>query len=174
MVATVHSYDEARSYIQDGDLIATRTPHSLFNRLTQLLTYKPYTHNGIAVWLDDGLWMGEINGGKNHMIPLSQLADEDFDVFYPPAGLDRAVIKKQVLEDMRVKVPYGFFATIVTGLVEFFRLGIYIKWRNILHCAGYSIRTYERAGWVPRHSFIVSPGKLTKKLKFKLAVRAAK
>lgn len=168
------TYNDARALIEDGDLIATRKAHNLFNLATKFFTHEPYTHNGIAVWVEGGLWMGEINGGKNHMIPLSQLADEDFDVFNPPEKLDRAAIKKQVLEDMRVKVPYGYLATFITGFVEFFRLDVYIKWRNILHCAGYSRRTYERAGSVSSGSYIVSPGKLTKTLEFKLAVRAAK
>lgn len=164
------SYDEARDLIEDGDLIATRKTHSLFNWATKFFTREEYTHNGLAIWLDDGLWMSEINGGKNHLIPMSQLAGEDFDVCCPPEGLDRREIRREILESLRVKIPYGKLAAFATGLVEFFNLGIYIHWRNILHCAGISIRTYERAGW-PRHTYVMSPGKLVKLLPFKFAVR---
>ena len=165
------NYEQARDKIEDGDLIATRRAHSLFGRLTKFFTHSVYTHNGIAVWIDGGLWMAEINGGKNHLVPLSQLNGEDFDVFYPPEGIDRTAIRRQIFEDMRIKVPYGYLATIATGLIEFFRLNVFVHWRSILHCAGYSQRTYERAG-APEATYIVSPGRLAASLTFKLAVKA--
>ena len=169
------SYKLARPMIEDGDLITTRRVHGLFGILTFLTTGK-YTHTGTAVWIGRSLWMVEINGGRNHAIPLSQLEHEDFDVYYPPEGLDRRRIKREAIESIRVRVNYGFIATVVTGIVEFFNLPIVINWRNYLHCAGYSIRIYDQAGWdvTGTHSYITSPTKLASMLRLKFRIKGSK
>ncbi len=162
-------YDAARPLIEDGDLISVRTQHGLFGALTQICTRSVYTHNGIAVWLDDGLWMTEINGGKNHAIPLSQLEGEEFDVFLPPLGLDRQAIRKAALESLRVKVPYGFAAAFMIGLLGLLKLKIFVHWRKIIVCSGYCVATYENAGW-SEHSRIISPGELAGLLQLRCEV----
>lgn len=169
------NYKMARALIQDGDLVATRRVHGIFGWLTYGTT-GVYTHTGTAVWLGRSLWMVEINGGRNHAIPLSQLEHEDFDVYYPPEGLDRRKIRREAIESIRVRQDYGFIATVATGIIEFFNLPIVLNWRNIQHCAGYCIRIYDQAGWDVdgSHSYIVSPTKLCSMLKKKLEVRTSK
>lgn len=166
-------YDDARELIEDGDLVSIRTAHGLFGRATQFFTGRVYTHNGIAVWLDGGLWMVEINGGRNHAVPMSQLIVDDFDVFRAPDGLDRAAIRKAALESIRVRVPYGYAATVAIGLLEFLGINKFVHWRKILVCSGYAVAIYEAAGW-PEHSRIISPGKLSELLEYKLSVRTTK
>jgi hypothetical protein len=163
------NYAEARPQIMDGDIIEVLTAHSLFNWLTKLFTGR-YVHTGIAFWLDGGLWMVEINGGKNHAIPLSQLDGTDFDVFYPPYRLSRAAIRKAALESIRAKTSYGFLATIATGINEFFGFNRFIHWRGQLDCTGYVVKILEAAGW-SEHSYIVSPTRLSEMLIFRLPVR---
>lgn len=165
------NYQQARSQIEDGDVISVRTAHGLFGRATQFFTRKVYTHNGIAVWLDGGLWMVEINGGKNHAIPLSQLEGEDFDVFLPPPDLYRSNIRKAALESLRVKVKYGYLAAFAVGLLGLLKLKIFVHWRKIIVCSGYCVAVYEEAGW-PEHSRIISPGGLADMLRLKLEIRA--
>lgn len=162
-------YDEARQYIQDGDIVLVRSAHSLFGWLTKLFT-GVYTHSGVAVWIEGGLWMVEINGGRNHAIPLSQLSDVDFDVYYPPNNLDRMAIKTVALRTLRVMIPYGFVATIVIGINEFFGINRFIHWRKIIICSGYVVEILDLAGW-SEHSYIVSPTKLSELLLLKLEVR---
>jgi hypothetical protein len=164
------NYQELRAQIEDGDLIATRIAHGLFGKLTQFFTRKVYTHCGIATWLDGGLWMVEINGGRNHAIPLSQLEDEDFDVFQPPQELDRQAIRKAALESMRVKVEYGFLAAFMIGLLGLLKLKVFVHWRKIIVCSGYCVAVYEKAGW-SEHSRIISPGELADLLRLKLKIR---
>ncbi|WP_394780589.1 hypothetical protein [Undibacterium sp.] len=69
-IATLN-YDQARYQIDDGDLIAVCGRDSIVSTLTRFFTRSAYTHTGIAVWLDSGLWMMELNGGRNHAIPMS-------------------------------------------------------------------------------------------------------
>jgi hypothetical protein len=163
------NYAEARPQIMDGDIIEVLTAHSVFNWLTKLFTGR-YVHTGMAFWLDGGLWMVEINGGKNHAIPLSQLEGTDFDVYAPPSYLSRTSIRTAALESIRIKTSYGFLAPIATGINEFFGFNRFIHWRNTLDCTGYVVKILQAAGW-PEHSFIESPTKLSKELWLKLEVR---
>lgn len=162
------NYDEAVSQIEDGDIISIRKVHSLFGVLTKLFTGK-YTHTGMAIWLNNSLWMTELNGGRNHAIPMIQLADSQFDVFFPPSSLNRAKIRRASLDSLKVMVKYGIPAVIATGINEFFGFNRFIHWRNILDCSGYVIKILEAAGW-NEHSYITSPTKLSEMLTFKLSV----
>jgi hypothetical protein len=161
-------YFDARPLIHDGDLIGTKKVHSLFGIFTVAFTGE-YTHVGTAIWLEDGLWMAELNGGRNHVVPLSQLRLDSFDVFKPPRGIDRTRLKPAILEALRDTESYGFFTTIVTGIKEFFNIPITINWRKNRHCAGFCVSIYDRAGW-GGHSYVVSPTALCSTLTMKLRV----
>lgn len=160
-------YATARSYIRTGDLVAVRSVHSWLGRLTQLVTRSPYTHAGLAIWLEDGLYMAEINGGRNHLVPMSQLTD--FDVYDPPVGLSD--LKTAILAMLRLPIDYGVIAFIMIGLLNLLHLQVFIHWRRLLVCSGYCVATYEQAGW-PEHSRIISPAELAKLLKLKAEVRS--
>lgn len=165
------NYQEARSSIFDGDIVEVLTAHGLFGYATKLFTGR-YTHTAMALWLDGGLWMVELNGGRNHAIPMSQLEDVDFDVYDPPPGLVRSELREAALESIRVRQNYGYLAAVATGINEYFGLGLTIGWTQVLDCTGYIIKILEAKGW-PRHSFITSPTLLSKELVLKLEVRHA-
>lgn len=161
-------YQEARSLIETGDAVAVKRKTGLLASLTRLLTRSDYTHNGIAIWLDGGLWMAELNGGGNHMIPMSQLENMDFDVFYPPVD-DRIAIKQAILSVLREHQDYGFAALPVIGLLEWLRVKAFLHARRVLVCSGYVVKVYEEAGW-GEHTRILSPRELTGLLVMKLQV----
>lgn len=163
------NYAEARPQIDDGDLIAVRGKHGLFGALTRFFTRSPYTHVGVALWLDGGLWMAELNGGRNHLVPVSQLADQDLDVFYPPVRRKDS-IRDAVQDMLRTQISYGIPAVFMIGLLNVLRIKIFVHWRRILVCSGYCVAIYEQAGW-PEHSRIISPQELTELLKPKLQIR---
>jgi len=164
------NYDQARERIETGDLIAVRGKEGLLTPFTKFFTRSPYTHVGIAFWMNGGLWMSEINGGRNHAIPLSQLADSEFDVYERPPGLSIADMLEAINEALREKIDYGYLSLPVIGLINFLGIKVFIHARRIMSCAGYSVMTYEAAGW-PEHTRILSPRDLAALLKFKLAVR---
>lgn len=167
------TYQEARSKIQDGDLISVFKVKSLFNLATKYFT-GDYTHVGVAVWIEDGLWMAETNGGGNHAIPMSQLRKYGFDVSEPPKGVDVSKAKSEILLALRDKETYGYFTTVVTGFIEYFRIPITINWRNWRHCSGLVTRIWDKIGWAAfdgyTHTYVISPTKLTKQVKFKFRV----
>lgn len=163
-------YTQARPLIQDGDLVAVRETHGFLAPLTRFFTRSPVTHAGIAIWLDGGLWMAELNGGKNHAIPLSQLQGTDFDVYNPPV-VDRAAVRAATLAALRQKIGYGLAALVVIGILNWLQVKWFIHARRVLVCSGYCVMIYEAAGW-PERSRIISPRELVEQLAPKLQVRS--
>lgn len=162
-------YEEARMLITDGDLIAVREKDGFLTPFTKFFTHSKITHTGIAHWMDGGLWMTEINIGKNHAIPLSQLADTPFDVFHPPVDNPLGA-REAIATALRIKIPYGSVALIVIGLLNFFRIKTFVHARRVLVCTGFCVKIYEMMGW-GEHTYILSPQELTDMLKIKLYVR---
>jgi hypothetical protein len=158
-------YAQARAQIETGDLIAVRDVHGILGWLTRWFTRSPYTHAGIALWLAGGLYMAELNGGRNHLVPLSQLTA--FDVYKAPDGLTG--IEAAIMEWLRAPIAYGYLAFVLIGLLDWLRLNVFVHWRRILVCSGYCVAIYETAGW-PEHSRVLSPRALAKLLTFKLSV----
>lgn len=152
--------------IETGDLIAVRTAHGIMGRLTQLVTSSPYTHVGVALWLGGELLMAELNGGRNHLVPMTQLTD--YDVYAQPADLRDVV--GAIHQWLRLPVNYGFLAFVAIGLLDWFRIKAFVHWRQILVCSGYCVAIWETAGW-PEHSRIISPRELAAGLDLKMAVR---
>lgn len=165
------SYDQARSLIQTGDTIAVKGKSGLLALATAFFTRSEYTHVGIAFWMGGALWMFEINSGRNHAIPLSQLRDTDFDVFCRPAELSEESILHSVLANLRDKVDYGFLAIPVIGLLEYLKIKLVVNWRKVLVCSGIAVKVYEDAGW-PARSRVISPRALTEMLTLRLPVSA--
>lgn len=165
------NYEEARSQVEDGDLIAVRGRRGPLAVLTRLITRSPYTHTGIALWVDGGLWLAEINAGGNHMVPLSQI-DQDFDVFGPPGDVTREAVRESALRRLRVRVGYDF--------VNLFRIAFFKLFGVVVLnepdgdvCNEYSARIYGDAGSALGNSLpvLASPGDLCARLPLKLEVR---
>ncbi len=163
------NFNESLIHIEIGDIVSIRTAHGLFGYATKFFT-GVYTHSGLIVKLNDKFWVVELNGGKNHAIPYSQLVDTEFDIFHLPSELDREEVAAAALESLETKVSYGYITTVATGINEFFGLNRFIHWRNILDCTGYIMKILESKGW-PEHSYIVSPTKFSEELNLKLQVR---
>lgn len=161
-------YERARSLILDGDLIAVRGRRGFIPILTRLVTRSPFTHTGIALWLDGGLWIAEMNLGGNHLIPASQLRD-DFDVFDCPCN--RAALRDVVLRRLRTARRYGvldLFSIAARRLLGW-RLG------NSAHeiCSEFSARAYIEAGAVLKLPMLPAPDEVARAVgNFKLRVDA--
>lgn len=161
-------YMESRDQIKDGDVVLVKKAHNIMGKLTQYFTRSLYTHAGVAIWIDGGLYMAELNGGRNHLIPLSQLADTPFDVYECPLK-DKSLIRKSIFNWLRFVVPYGFSAFVAIGIINYFRIKEFIHWRKVLVCSGYCVAILEDAGW-EEHTRILSPGDLSRMLLLKFEV----
>lgn len=164
------TYSDARLHIQTGDTIAIMGRSGLLAALTRFFTRSDYTHIGIAFWMGGALWMFEINSGRNHAIPLSQLQGTNFDVYARPPELGEAAVMESILANLRDKIDYGFLAIPVIGLFEYLKIKASTRWRDELVCSGIAVKVYEDAGWPPR-SRLVSPARLVAMLDRRLSVR---
>ena len=165
------NYEEARSLIDTGDMIAVKRKTGVFATIERLVQRSPYTHAGVAIWIEGGLWMAELNSGGNHLVPLSQLADLDFDVYAAPVN-DLGAVRDAILTELREALPYGYLALVVVGLLNLLRIKAFLHMRHVVVCSGYVVRIWEAAGW-PETSRQVSPAELASVLKMKFSVTAS-
>lgn len=86
-------YDDARPLINNGDCVAVVGGHGLALVTSELAKY---SHVGIAVWLDNGLWLAEVTRTGNALVPLSKYAQ--FDVYACPVVGD---VKGYIVNDAR-------------------------------------------------------------------------
>lgn len=163
-------YAEARALIKTGDLIAIKGT-TLLNKITQFFTHGPYTHTGIAIWFGDRLCMSELNGGRNHYVPISQLAKKTFDVFAMPKDLEEEKVRLAIYGLMEDPVDYSEGAFVVIGLISWLKLKIKLPWKHYMVCSSYSSATYATAGW-PEETRMISPTALAKLLCFRFSVEA--
>jgi hypothetical protein len=152
-------YSEYSGLIKTGDLIAIPTAHNILGKLTQFFTRNVYTHVGVALWIGGELFVAELNGGRNHLIPIIQL--KEFDVYFCPDGLTD--VEGAIRKWLSYPVDYGFIAFVAIGLLTWLKIKYFVHWRRILVCSGYCVAIYETAGW-PEFSRVVSPGQLTDQL----------
>ena len=160
-------YDEARSKIETGDAVLVSKAHSTLGRLTQFFTRSQYVHAGVAIWIGGHLYMAELNGGRNHLVPISQLTK--FDVYARPAAISAEAAEASILAMLTYPIDYGFFSFPVIGLLNFLRIKVFIHWRKIIVCSGYVVAIYEGAGW-PERSRVISPRDLADQLDLKFSV----
>lgn len=162
-------YSEIRDQIETGDLISVRSGDSIINNATRFFT-GPYIHSGLALWMGGRLWVTELNGGRNHLIPLSQLKSAEFDVYARPDDVSMEACEAAILDNLGRKVTYGYPALLAIGLVEWLKLTLVVKWSKILVCSGYCIKNWQDAGWEGAASRVVSPTKLAGMVRLKFAV----
>ena len=108
--------------------------------------------------------MAELNGGRNHLIPLSQLRNMHFDVYHCPVD-NRYRVEEAITDNLRDQIEYGYVALPVIGLLNFLRVKLFLHARRLLVCSGYVVKILEQAGWA-EHTRILSPAELANELEF--------
>lgn len=166
------NYNEARDKIQDGDCIAVKVRENLFHELIRFSNRSDITHTGVAVWIDGGLWMAETNGGNNHIVPMSQLENVDFDVYEPPVA-DRARIRTAITESLRYRIKYGFEDLVPIGIISFLKLKLKINPGKKVVCFNYTAMIYHEAGW-SSEPYLRSGEELVSHFRYKFSVENPK
>jgi|ERR1035437_1452525 hypothetical protein len=157
-------YLEARDLIKDGDLIAVKGT-GLISDITKFVTDSIYSHTGIAIWLDGGLWLSQMTSGGNNLIPLSQ--ESCFDVFECP--VNPASVRTYVLEKLRTRINYSFLDLIVAGLTSITKFKIPTTNTGLI-CSAASTKTYLANGWDIITPPVPTPGWVASRLKMKLSI----
>jgi hypothetical protein len=156
----VMTYVMARPKIKTGDLIAVRGKSGVFAQLVRLITNSAYTHTGIAIWLKDqngekGLYVAEEDGVKNVYTPLSQYAEDEFDVFRMPVMAKNARIQSlfqdtvhEIQAAMRDRIQYSWLQILRIGVYKLVRITLPGSRRGMV-CSGFSAAIYRELGWNP-------------------------
>ena len=139
-------YQEILDQLQTGDVIMVMGREGALTPFTKFFTRSPYTHVGQVFQMGGEWWLHEINGGKNHAVPLAQLREDDFDVYHKPEQVDDAMLRAAIATMLQTRINYGFVALFVIGLFDYLRVQVFIHWRRILVCSGYIAKTLCMAG----------------------------
>jgi hypothetical protein len=156
-------YEAVRDQVITGDLIAFKG-RTLYSALVRFFTRSDYTHTGLAIWIEGGLWVAEIQlGASNHLTPLSQMTDSAFDVYECPDGLDRDEVRTHLLDSLRTAITYGLRSALETGILSWFKVRFRPGLRLQKTCSDYNLSVYRSSGWdVPDR--MVTPRDLTDRL----------
>lgn len=147
------SFEQIRANVRNGDLIAVRGTRSGLAAITRAVTGSPYTHTAVAVRLSsreaggEDVYVAEMDGVKGVLVPLSQYADEAFDVFECPV-ISRADVVVELLLELAKRVQYDYLDLIRIGLWRLWRVTLPKRDRNGLVCSAQSARIYRKAGWL--------------------------
>lgn len=149
-------YSEARSQICSGDVIgiATRGPLSALIRLVQRLVgfedRSNMAHTGVAKWIDGRLFLVEMDGVRNVMVPLSQYMGLPMYVFECPVS--ELAMAGPFDDVVGHYIGYGYFDLIRIGVRMIFGLesqNIQETDQTDLVCSHFVLNWLMRAGWVP-------------------------
>ena len=115
-------YDEARSSIENGDLIAVRRKTGLFANLIRLVSGTEYTHVALAVWSENRLFAAGMLGSGDCLVPLSQYAETDFDIF--PCPSDHVLAYQSTFSLLGSHIPYSFIDLLTIGIRKLVNLDL--------------------------------------------------
>lgn len=150
------NYEDVRRMVFDGDLIAVRKRHGLAAWAIRQFTGSPYTHTAIALWLDGGVWVAEMDSTKNVLVPLSQYAGERFEVYRCP--VNRAEVRAMLLEHLRTRINYDWRDVLAIGLHHVFNLPLPARDRGGRICSTFAGAVYLACGWAASLPMLATPG----------------
>lgn len=149
-------YDDVRTQIRTGDLIAVKRSSGLFPVATRIVTNSPYTHTGIAIWAGGRLLLAQTNSGGCNLAPLSQEAVYDFDVFDCP--VNRNAVEVEIWKELGNRITYGFLDCVRIFGFKVFGIPLPKHDGPDLICSALSARIYKNVGWIADLPSIPWPG----------------
>lgn len=143
-------YATARPLIRSGDVIGVMSRKGPLAWATRAVMWisggKPYTHVGVALWQAGRLYLVELNGGGNHLVPLSQIS-QPFDVARPLAGISADDVAAAADAELERHVSYGVWSLALIGLRRLF--GQAPRAPFGLVCSSFVAGILRRLGWAP-------------------------
>ena len=165
----IHTYESIRPLLKTGDIVGVRENKSWIHVATKVFTGSRYTHVGIIVVNSTGVYLAELNGGRNHLIPLSQLKNKRFDIYEcPKECLDK--IEESINEQLREEIHYSYLAFLFIGIMDLFNVTFKVPLKNDQVCSSFVAKCLNNAGLKNKIVMMISPGDLLEKFKFSYRV----
>lgn len=143
-------YATARPLIRSGDVIGVMSrkgPLAWAIRVVMRISGGlPYTHVGVALWQGERLYLVELNGGGNHLVPMSQIS-QPFDVARPLPGVSSDDVAVAVDTELAQHVGYGVWELALIAIRRIF--GRAPRMPLGLVCSSYTMSIMGRLGWAP-------------------------
>jgi hypothetical protein len=144
------TYANARDEIKTGDLIAVRNRNGLASWLIRQVTRSPYTHTGVAVWVGARLLIAETEQGPASLVPVSQYAGYDFDVFDAPVAPGSGSIARcAVFSVLGARMRYAWSDLVRIWMHEWFFVPLPKPSADARICSSLSELIYQHMGWQP-------------------------
>jgi hypothetical protein len=144
-------YELAREMVRNGDLVAIRSRGTVTDQVISGVLGSPYTHTAVALWMSfDGaerLLVAESNGGGARLVPLSQHAGADFDVFECPT--ERGAAGRAVLQLLGEPIRYDKGDLVLIAANRLFGVPLPDLDDDRKICSALSASIYLCAGWLP-------------------------
>lgn len=161
-------YAATRSKIKTGDLIAVHYSGGWFWWLVKKICRSDIVHVGLAVWLDGGLFVAEMQSGGNVLRPLSQQRSR-FSVYRLDINSDR--IASLIMLSLRQHINYGYLNLIGLALRKLLNLNIGYT-RSAMTCGTFCLRFFRKfdTGIIWQHSNHITPVDLVKNLNYQFTI----
>ncbi|EKD22677.1 MAG: hypothetical protein ACD_84C00013G0003 [uncultured bacterium] len=166
-------YAEARHLINDGDLIAVKGTDWISKII--IFVTKQYSHTAIAIHLDDGVWVSQMQPSGNNLVPLSHF--KIFDVYECP--VDGKAVAAFIKIKLRDPISYPFLDLVMAGLTSITNFKFPSTSKGLI-CSEACMEAYVENGWeetyFKEHGVklelipVPSPRWIASKVKFKLSV----
>jgi hypothetical protein len=159
------NFDLFCSCVKSGDTIAIRG-NSFISKGIRKITHGNISHVGIAMWMDGRLWLVEMDGIKNVIIPLSQYSDTQMSLYDSPMGVPPNV-NDFIWSHLQYERNYSW--------VNFFKLFLTLLLSHTPHlprstlyseiCTEFNMTFYRYLGWVsPIEGYSLPPDKFCEAL----------
>jgi hypothetical protein len=156
------NYEQAKTQISDGDLVALKRTDTWFWWLVSRVTRSPYTHTAIAVRVGNGVFVVELHWSGPRIVPLRSYR-HPFDVFSCPVSQE--TVRRAAFAFAAKRIRYDWLDLFRIGLFNLFRLRPAADQGGLV-CSSFNARIYRYAGWQPPPKFprIPSPGAMVRAL----------
>lgn len=157
-----YSYSNLEALVKNGDTIAIEGT-SLISKAIKLITGESVSHTGIALWLNNILYVVEMDMDKNVMVPLSQYANNHVQVYRHP-NVTTEISSSIILALLVEEVSYGWFD--IFKLFCYKTLNLSFMTKDTTHsmiCTSLNQKCYVNAN-LPIATGLLTPGELCAQL----------
>ena len=147
-------YLEFKENVKTGDTVAVyRFPHSdLLGLIVKMVTGDSRVHTAFAFTQEDNVFLAEMDGKKNVIVPLSQYSNAKLEVYSPPVQATHHEFRSAMWELLGERRDYSWSDIFWLGFSIVFRT---MRWapkvENVgsMTCTEFNEHIYRKLGWQP-------------------------
>lgn len=146
-------YEEFRAQVKTGDTIAVyKFPHSdLLGWVIKFLTGDSRIHTAIAFIQEERVFLAEMDGKKNVIVPLSQYDDAKMELYAPPVEANHHEFRSAMWDMLGERKDYNWGDIFWMGVCLILHT---MRWMpktkgEAMICTEFNEQVYRKLGWQP-------------------------